>query len=555
MIITNYFKRFGVLVFIGVLINAGTVSAQNLPDSTVARVDKLFARWKTNEQPGCVAGIVINDRLVYNKGFGLANLETGAFNTPETNYYMCSVSKQFTGNAIAWLVAQGKINLDADIHTYLPKLKDFGAKITVGDLLHHTSGIRDDIYLAQFYGLNLDGMLTQDAAMKILYRQHTLNFEPGQKFSYSNSNYVLLAEIVKEVSGRPFSKFVDSVIFKPLAIKSAGFIDDPAKLIPGRASSYTKEGDVWKNSVHNVYTMGDGGLFINAIDMAKWVANFWPADSMRKKVIGLMTTPGKLADGKPITYAMGIDVNTHREQKRLIHNGGLAGYRTMLIVYPELKMGFFVFGNGADREVPNMAYQMADMFVPQKAESITRPAATVAPAPITIDSVLLKKFAGDYISANGFRLDITLKNGHLFIGKAMELAATTNALFYAVSNPALKLEFSTTGLKFSSPVVAQPIFLKKAGPDPKGDKQLADYLGTYYSDELDFSFTIKKEGNKTILTNPRLGTSDIKFKGTEHLLTNLEAAGHLLVRRDEKNRIIGFDVNNGDLMNLFFKKQ
>jgi len=240
--------------------------AQSLPDSTRSKIDQLFAKWNDTTAPGCAAGIVRGDQLVYARGFGLADLENKTPNTPATVFYMCSLSKQFSGYAIALLVNQGKIKLDEDIHVYLPWMNDFGKKITVSNLLNHTSGLRDDIGLAQFYGLGGDGMLTQDLAVQMLKRQRTLNFNPGEKFSYSNSNYVLLAEMVRTVMGQSFKSFTDSAIFRPLGMTASAFADDHSQLIPNRALSYGKDGEAWHNAVQNVYTLGDGGLFTSGND-------------------------------------------------------------------------------------------------------------------------------------------------------------------------------------------------------------------------------------------------------------------------------------------------
>ena len=206
----------------------------------------------------------------------MANLEYGIPNTPATIFYAASVSKQFTGYCIALLARQGKINIDEDIHIYLPWMFDFKKRITVRNLLNHTSGIRDDVDLAAISGLGIDGVLTQQSALDIIKKQQTLNFDPGERYSYSNSNYILLAEIVKAISGQSFRDFADSAIFKPLGMANSHFHDDPGELIRDRAISYWDVGDQsFVNAFQNVYTFGDGGLFTNVNDLSKWIMNFY----------------------------------------------------------------------------------------------------------------------------------------------------------------------------------------------------------------------------------------------------------------------------------------
>jgi CubicO group peptidase (beta-lactamase class C family) len=535
--------------------------AQSLPDSTIAKVDRLFTKWDNKNTPGCVAGVIQGNQLVYAKGFGLANLEDSTINTPSSIFYMCSVSKQVAGYAIALLANQGKIKLDEDIHSYLPWMSGFGGKkITVTNLLNHTSGIRDDIGLSQFFGLGINGMLTQDLALKILKKQRTLNFTPGEKFSYSNSNYVLLAEIVKKVSGKSFRAFVDSAIFKPLGMTASAFIDDHSELIKNRAASYAKDTDIYRNTYQNVYTLGDGGLFTNIEDMAKWVTNFYQPKAGTAEDIALMTTPGKLNSGKAITYAMGIDVTMHRGHKRFIHNGGLAGYRTIIAVYPGLKTGFLVFGNAGDREVYNKINQLAELFIPDKSVNDNQAAPKNDPVIVLKDSSALKKWTGTYIAANGYKVTISCKSGKLYANNTAELAPEAPGLFHMTARSQVKYKFSTNPktrqaqASLSSPVVVKDIAMSRIPESPFSESLLTDYAGTYISDELECAFKIEKKGNSLWISNKSSDPKKITLAGPDHLFTENNLLDHVLIIRDAKGRITGFEFNSGDTTGLIFKK-
>jgi CubicO group peptidase (beta-lactamase class C family) len=200
--------------------------SQGIDNVLKKKIDDLFVQWDNPKSPGGAVGIVINNSLVYAKGFGMADIEHNIAITPETVFYMASVSKQFTGYCMVLLAKQGKVNLDEDIRTYLPWFPDYGDHITVRNLLNHTSGIRDDINLAMISGLGRSGMLTQLHAVKLIKNQQSLNFKPGEQHQYSNSNFVLLAEIVEAVSGQSFSSFADSAIFKPLGMNQTFFQED-----------------------------------------------------------------------------------------------------------------------------------------------------------------------------------------------------------------------------------------------------------------------------------------------------------------------------------------
>ncbi|MBC7507457.1 MAG: beta-lactamase family protein, partial [Ferruginibacter sp.] len=339
--------------------------SQTIDDSTKKKIDELFTQWVNPKSPGGAIGIVRNDSLIYAKGFGMANLENNIPNTTETNFYMASVSKQFTGYCIVLLAKQGKVKLEEDIRIYLPWFPNYGDKITVRNLLNHTSGIRDDLDLATISGLNRFGMVTQLHALSLIKSQRSLNFTPGKQHQYSNSNFVLLAEIVETVSGQSFSSFADSAIFKPLGMNHTSFPEDYTKLISNRANSYSKiNNSSFTNNFQNVYTLGDGGMFSNIVDMQKWVSNFFNPKVGNYKDIEQLTQKGRLNNGNEIFYALGVNVTTLKGWNRYHHRGSMAGYGNYVAIYPNLKLGIIVFGNVNSNPAPrDMVVQINDLLI------------------------------------------------------------------------------------------------------------------------------------------------------------------------------------------------
>jgi CubicO group peptidase (beta-lactamase class C family) len=338
--------------------------------SNVAKIDRLFKKWDNSAMPGLVVGIVHEDSLIYSKGYGAANLERKIPNTANSIYYMCSLSKQFTAYSIVLLARQGKLKFDDDIHQYLPWMADFGRKITIRNLLNHTSGIRDDISLADESGLfsrkGSQGILTQQLALEMLRKEHALNFDPGEKWSYSNSNFVLLAEIVRVVSGQSFESFTRDSIFRPLRMTRSCFTGDSQQLARDRALSYRETNSGFVYQPQQVYTLGDGGLFTDLTDMVHWVSNFYNPRVGDKKDIDQLTEKGKLNNGTEINYAFGIVSNLSRGYRRFTHGGSLSGYRTSIAIYPDLKMGFIIFSNAGDDQIVRKMDQLAELFIPEK---------------------------------------------------------------------------------------------------------------------------------------------------------------------------------------------
>jgi len=177
------------------------------------KVDKLFAQWDKPDSPGCSIGVIKDGKLVYKRGYGSANLDYSVPLTSDSVFYIASTSKQFTAASILLLVRSGKISLDDDIRKYFPELPRYEAPVTVNHLIHHTSGVRDYLELMGMAGRKMDEPFGNEEAVELIARQKGLNFKPGEKFSYSNSNYVLMAEIVRRASGKSLREFVDENIF------------------------------------------------------------------------------------------------------------------------------------------------------------------------------------------------------------------------------------------------------------------------------------------------------------------------------------------------------
>jgi CubicO group peptidase (beta-lactamase class C family) len=209
------------------------------PDAIAGQVDGIFKEWDTAATPGAAVAVIEKGRVVFDKGYGIANLEYGVPIGPETIFHVASVSKQFTAMAVVLLEEDGKLSIEDDIHKFLPELPDYGYKITVRNLLQHTSGFRDQWQTLALAGWSLEDVITQDQILRMLFRQKELNFPPGTEHLYSNAGFTLLAEIVARVSGQPFPEFCAERIFKPLGMAHTHFHQDLAQLVPGRAYSAT----------------------------------------------------------------------------------------------------------------------------------------------------------------------------------------------------------------------------------------------------------------------------------------------------------------------------
>src|SRR5215470_9955031 len=218
-----------------------SVAQSNTQDTAnlTAKVDAIFANYNKPDSPGCALGVIKDGKLVYARGYGMANLEHNIPNGPQIVYDIGSMSKQFTAASILLLAVQDKISLDDDARKYIPELPAYQQPITIRHMLHHTSGLRDYAELFGLAGSNFEDTSTDDDALKMIVRQKALNFTPGAEWLYSNSGYFLLSLSVKRASGKTLAEFAREQIFDPLGMKSTLYLDDHKRIVPRRATAYT----------------------------------------------------------------------------------------------------------------------------------------------------------------------------------------------------------------------------------------------------------------------------------------------------------------------------
>ncbi len=366
-------------------------------------MDALFADLDKPGRPGAAIGIYQGGRAEYLKGYGYADLEQGTRITPETVFNLASVSKHFTAFAIALLAREGKIDLDEDVRTYLPYMPDFGKRVTVNHLIHHTSGLRTSEILFELGGQEIGGTAHQAQIPNLASRQRELNFEPGSEYLYCNLAYSLLPEIVKAVSGRSFREFTTERMFKPLGMAHTLAQDDATEIIPKRAPSYESggEGKPWVRSLENYDVIGATGLMTSVQDLMKWAANFTHPVVGDARLIEQMGTTGKLNDGTPINYAFGLTREKYAGHEALAHTGSSAGYRTLFAYFPKKDFAVAILMNSpGDRDGPLQA--IADLYLNGGPGTLP-----VKPTPVAPRADVMQAALGHYLSEYGAAVEIS----------------------------------------------------------------------------------------------------------------------------------------------------
>jgi CubicO group peptidase (beta-lactamase class C family) len=398
------------------------------------RIDDVFAPYQHADAPGCALGVYQRGAITYARGYGAANLEFRAPITPGTPFIMGSVSKQFTAGAIALLVEEGRLSLDDDVRRYVPELPDYGARITIDHLVHHTSGLRDFWALTLTSGRRPDDGYTVDDVLRLAIRQRHLDFPPGTAYEYSNTGYVLLGLVVQRVAGMSLRAFAAARIFGPLGMTHTQYHDDHTEPVPGRADAYRRRPDggwaidIWDNDI-----VGQGGLMTTVDDLVRWDENFYSGKVGGPGFLARQLQQGRLSDGSTIPYAFGLTVGSYRGLPMVEHGGSTGGYRTVLTRFPATHTSVAIMCNEADANPVALAHRVADVVLDKQftaaAPAVSGTPAPPAPARATVPTDRLAAVPGRYRSDElDAVFDVAVAGGALLVSRGPGLVDTLPAV-------------------------------------------------------------------------------------------------------------------------------
>jgi CubicO group peptidase (beta-lactamase class C family) len=529
--------------------------------SLTAQVDKVFAQWDKPSSPGCALAVIKDGSIIYKRGYGMADLDHDVPITSTSVFHVASVSKQFTAMAIHLLAKQGKLSLDDEVRKYIPELPDFGDKITIRHLLHHTSGLRDQWSLLVMAGWRLSEDVVKDEdVLELISRQKALNFKPGDQYLYSNTGYTLMAVIVKRISGQSFREFTDTNIFKPLGMNNTFFRDDHLAIVKNQAYAYSPAiNGTFRLSVPNYDTVGPSSLLTTVEDLAKWDQNFYDFRVGGKENLEQMQQTTALNDGEKFPYAHGLIIGDYKGLKLVEHSGGDAGYRSHLMRFPEQKFSVACLCNSATINPGQLSRQVADIYLKDLLH-LSTPQINPALSVITLTAQQLKNKVGVYWQAStGSFGKVSLTDGKLFL-----TASGTNAELRALDENRFRLKGQPIEVVFTTRQDGNPsqMTIMQQGRKPAvyeaqeamnpTPEQLKEYTGAYYSDELDAVYRVEIDGDKLVLKRKKyLPTPySVAFKDA----FNNPTMGTFQFTRDNQKRISGFIINAGRIRNFRFIK-
>ena len=540
-------QRRGLRYLAFIAVAAVSVVADAQTSAPHQRVDSLFAQYTRGLQPGLAVAVVRDGKVLLTRGYGYASLEHRVPITPSTVFDVASVSKQFTGLAMAMLVNEGRVKLTDDVRKYIPELARTSQTVTIDHLLHHTSGYRDWPGSLALAGWRFDDVISWDQIRTFAYNQRTLNFVPGAEYTYSNTGYNLLAETVARVRGKSFRAWTDEALFRPLGMTSSHFQDDHTEMIPNRAFGYARRPDGSYASVTNELTaLGSSSLFSTVEDLAKWVMNFDDPKVGGAAAMALTRTRGKLNDGSSIPYAFGISHGEYRGLANVSHSGSWAQFATFVLHFPQQHFGVVVLANSGSINAGRAAFNVADIYLGGELTGPPPGPNAIATAPtVDVEPGILDRYVGLYRLGPGWYARVRRDGGALTVQASREnavpMSARSDTLFWVQSYPA--------PVAFETPR-GKPVQLVYRGrtqpklqeyPTPAGAK-LREYVGDYVSDELATTYRVELTDSGLVMNSRRVGNVRLTplyrddFGGSMWFTRSVEFL------RDASGRVSGFSV-------------
>ncbi len=518
-----------------------------------AITDRLIASHNRPGSPGFAVGLVQDGELVLQRAAGMASIELGVPIGPDTTFRIASVSKQFTCAAILMLAAEGKLSVTDPIQKYFPAMAEFEAPVTLDHLMHNNSGIRDMFQCLMMGGCDLKMPIEFDALVDAIIRQRTLNFVPGSRYLYSNSNFLLLGLIVEQLTGQKLADFLAARIFAPLGMNRTAMVESTTAVFPGLATPYFPDGKGFRRALHGYPIHGEGALISSVADLALWQRN------AETGIIGGAALQDALATQAPFTsgvtnhYARGLTISDVRGLRTVSHGGSWPGYLTEYLRIPEISAGIVVISNDGSTS----PYRIGQQLLAALLEG--RPGIQ----PVPPKPAHLAAYVGRFVDPIAPQsIDLTLTADGDLLGNQFGMPGAFRPtldghLAAARSAPDLTIRLIEDGAAIE---VAEDAGVTRRWARITDDAPLpGDLDGTYVSAEMDATWVIA--GSKATVEGPVVRNIVWTLEPLAPDLVRVVVPGVLLtswmdakIVRDAAGAITGLLVNAGRVKRLAMKR-
>ncbi|MFD2571859.1 serine hydrolase [Spirosoma soli] len=543
------FLHPAVPVFIALFMGT-TVYAQ---DKT-SEIDKIFG-WATSATPGCVCAVSQNGKVVVSRAYGSADLERDLPLNPSSIFDAGSVVKQFVAAAILLLVEERKLSLSDDVRKHIPQLPDYGHKITIDHLLTHTSGIRDWTGILPLTAGNED-------ALTLTLRQRALNFVPGDEWSYSNSGYVLLKEIVARVSGMSFDEFTRKRLFEPLGMKNSAYHTNLREIVKNRSLAYEKDRNGWKTAMKLDNDRGGGGaLLTTADDLLIW------NDALTNSRLGQYVTeklhePATLNNGRKLGYSRGLSFETYQGLREVRHTGGAGGYSTWLGRYPERGLSIAILCNSDAMSTTALAHRIFRLYVPatgaQGADSNLPPIAAegVDPAGLDLNSkvgLFFKEGTAEPLRLVVDQGRLRVAGGPALVAQAKDRFKRWGAVLEFMSGDEFEVYFLSQDRFELKSIEGKTTRYRRAQLYAPRPDELHAFAGRFGSDEIGSVLQIEPKEDGLIMRLEHSPAKSLELKPIDG--DAFQFMGILVrFRRDKDGKVVALDLSNPVVRNIKFTR-
>jgi len=523
-----------------------------------AKIDSIIqVHSYIGQKPGLTVGIVKDGKILFNKGYGLANLEYDIKNTDTSVFDIASMAKQFTAACIWTLVDKGQLSLDDDIRKYLPEIPDFGDTIRIRHMLNHTSGLRNYSSILELAGYNyLEHFFNNQSILELMSRQNGLNNKPGEKMLYGNTPFNLLTIIVERISGMKFKDYADQNLFIPLGMNGTTYRVDNTSIVKNRAVGYTMENDSVYNKFSRIESCyGGGSLWSTVEDLVVWSNIFTQPTKKYKFLVEFLLSQDTFNNGRKSNYSRGLNVDIYKGHNTIHHGGMTKGYRSQMITIPDIQLSIILLANYEEINTESLSYKIVDLLLTDT-ETKSEPDNYATYKHKTKE---LKGYEGMYQELSScLKMEVIFKHDTLFAKSSLgrnfvPLKSQDEKTLCRFDNESVKYVFDK---QMESDLMvyfgATPFYFEKVKLIEPSEIQYDDYVGEYLSSELDVIYKVFKDGNDLFLTypnNPRVkmisGQKDEFGNGYRTKYT---------FYRDENDNVAGLKVaSEGTVKNIDFK--
>lgn len=552
------------LIFSLAIVVPGALDGQQLKSPSESDVDELFEQFEGG--PGCALGVIHNGELIFSRGYGYANLDYDIPIRSSTIFDIGSTSKQFTAAAIVLLAQRGKLSLDQDVRDIIPELPEYDEPITIRMLIHHTSGVRDYLTLMSLAGMSFENVFQESDGVELLAKQRELNFAPNTEHLYSNSGYLLLAVVVRRVSGMSIGEFLAREVFEPLNMRNTFVYEDRFQVVKNRATGYAPDGAGGFRIDHyfNFELGGDGQVYTSVEDLLLWDRNFYEPVVGGPGFLDQMHDRGVLDNGDTLDYAFGLSIGEYRGLPTVSHGGAWGGFRADLVRFPEQRFSVVCLCNVATANPGALVRNVADLYL----AGLLRPEVTVGEegpgdVRVGVSEEELARVTGYYWNdMAGYSRRIHVRDGKLYYQRApgndTELTSLGGGRFAMVGVGArVEVSFEPVNARPQRMIVVvdggEPSFYESYKPIALTPDEMQVYAGEFRSIELDARYTLEVlEGRLVMRADGELEANLQPIIGD---VFTVPAYGLTLrFKRDRSGAISGFGLDAGRVKNLRFER-